>query len=57
MTGGIARLPAPERDVVRMRAIEGLSFTEIGQRMGRSEASAAALYAKALVALKRELRA
>jgi RNA polymerase sigma-70 factor (ECF subfamily) len=57
ITGGISRLPEPEREVVKMRAIEDLSFREIGQRMGRSEASAAALYAKALVALKRHLRA
>jgi RNA polymerase sigma factor (sigma-70 family) len=56
LTGGISKLPEPEREVVELRALEDLSFREIGERMGRSEASAAALYAKALVALKRQLR-
>lgn len=56
LTGGISKLPDPEREVVELRALEDLSFREIGERIGRSEASAAALYAKALVALKRQLR-
>ncbi len=56
ITGGIARLPEPERKVIELRALEDLSFREIAARTGRSEASAAALYAKALVALKRQLR-
>ena len=56
LTGGISALPEAEREVVRLHAIEDLSFREIGERLGRSEASAAALYAKALVALKRQLR-
>jgi RNA polymerase sigma-70 factor (ECF subfamily) len=57
LTGGISKLPEPEREVVQLRAIEDLSFREVAERTGRSEASAAALYAKALVALKRQLRA
>jgi len=56
LTGGIAGLPAPEREVVELRALEDLSFREIGERTGRSEASAAALYARALLALKRRIR-
>lgn len=57
LTGGIAKLPAPEREVLELRALEDLSFKEVAARTGRSEASAAALYAKAMLALKRELRA
>jgi RNA polymerase sigma factor (sigma-70 family) len=33
---GLARLPASQREVVRLRVVEGLTFEEIGQRVGCS---------------------
>jgi len=56
LTGGISRLPEPEREVLELHALEDLSFREIADRTGRSEGSAATLYARALLALKRQLR-
>ena len=56
LTGGISRLPADERRVLEMHALEDLTFKEIATRMGRSEAAVAALYARAFLALKQALR-
>jgi RNA polymerase sigma-70 factor (ECF subfamily) len=56
LTGGIARLPADERRVLEMHALEDLTFKEIASRMGRREAAVAAIYARAFLALKRALR-
>ncbi|MFI5401510.1 MAG: sigma-70 family RNA polymerase sigma factor [Planctomycetota bacterium] len=57
LTGGISRLPGPEREVLELRALEDLSFREIADRIGKSEAAAATLYGRALFALKRQFRA
>jgi RNA polymerase sigma-70 factor (ECF subfamily) len=56
LTGGITRRPDAEREVVTLRALEDLTFKEIAARSGRTEAAVAALYGKALLALKRALR-
>ncbi|WP_165703616.1 RNA polymerase sigma factor [Enhygromyxa salina] len=51
----IARLPTPQRLVVRRRA-EGLSYGEIARLTGRTEASERALHQRALTKLRRQLR-
>lgn len=56
LVASIESLPEPERSVVLMRSFEELTFKEIADRMGKSEATAAAVYAQALVRLKRTMR-
>ena len=53
---GIDALPEPERSVLLMRSFEELTFREIGERIETGETTATALYARAIVLLKRSLR-
>jgi RNA polymerase sigma-70 factor, ECF subfamily len=50
------RLSADHRQVIEWRNAEQLSFAEIAERLGRSEAAAHKLWARAIVQLKRELQ-
>jgi RNA polymerase sigma-70 factor (ECF subfamily) len=51
------RLPEEYRQVICLRNWDGLSFPEIGQRMGRSADAARMLWGRALVRLQLELDA
>jgi RNA polymerase sigma-70 factor (ECF subfamily) len=53
--GAVARLPEDYQNVLRWRSWEGLSFAQIGQRLGRSEDAARMLWARAIERLQREL--
>lgn len=49
------RLPEAQREIIIMRTVDGLSFREIGDRMGRSEGAARMLYFRARATLALEL--
>jgi RNA polymerase sigma-70 factor (ECF subfamily) len=48
----LARLPAPYRDVIVLRNLEGLAFEEVAQRMGRSAGAVRVLWLRALDQLR-----
>jgi len=48
----IARLPHRQREAVVLRLKDGLSFAEVGERLGRSEDAAKMLYHRSLRALR-----
>jgi RNA polymerase sigma-70 factor (ECF subfamily) len=52
----IARLPDDHRQVMALRYHEGLSFEEVGRRLGRSADAARMLWVRAVERLKHELR-
>jgi RNA polymerase sigma factor (sigma-70 family) len=51
----IARLTEPQRRIVALRLLEGLSFARCGLRLGMSEDAARMRFGRALDALRREL--
>jgi len=55
LSEGLARIPEELRDVLVLRVIEGLPFTDVGERLGTDARSARGLYARALRELKRVL--
>lgn len=55
LLGAVGQLPADQRRVVVLRSQWGLSFREIGEKLGRTEDAARMLWARALTALRREL--
>ena len=48
---GLESLDEPQREVIVLRKFEELSFTEIGERMGRSPDACRMLLARAMTAL------
>jgi RNA polymerase sigma-70 factor (ECF subfamily) len=50
----LGRLPAPFRQVLALRNLEGLPFAEVAQRMGRSPGAVRILWLRALDRLRRE---
>jgi RNA polymerase sigma factor (sigma-70 family) len=51
----LARLTEPQRRIVALRLLEGLSFAHCGLQLGMSEDAARMRFARALDALRREL--
>lgn len=51
----LATLPHDYREVIILRHIEGMSFPEVAQRMGRSDDSVQKLWVRALASLRRSL--
>ena len=51
------QLPADYREVIILRHLEGLSFPDVAQRMGRTVDSVDKLWARALARLRRSLGA
>ena len=52
----LARLPAADREVLRLRNLEGLPFEEVARRMGRTPGAARVLWVRALDRLRRLLK-
>jgi RNA polymerase sigma-70 factor (ECF subfamily) len=52
----IERLPEDYREVIQLHHQEGLSFVEIGQRIGRSPDAVRKLWSRAIVQLQQMLR-
>jgi RNA polymerase sigma-70 factor (ECF subfamily) len=48
----LARLPAPYREVLRLRNLEGLAFDEVARRMGRTPGAVRVLWVRALDQLR-----
>ncbi len=57
LANALARLPEHYREVIVLRNLQGLSFPEVAQRMGRSLDSVEKIWARALVQLRRLLDA
>jgi RNA polymerase sigma-70 factor (ECF subfamily) len=55
LADSLERLPASYRDVLILRHLEGLTFPQVAQRMGRSVDSVKKLWARALPRLRDEL--
>lgn len=52
----LEQLPEEHQQVIELRHFEGLGFSGIGERMGRSENAVQLLHARAITALGRRLR-
>jgi RNA polymerase sigma-70 factor (ECF subfamily) len=52
----LARLPAPQREVLRLRNLEGLAFDEVARRMGRTPGAVRVLWVRALDRLRQLLK-
>jgi RNA polymerase sigma-70 factor (ECF subfamily) len=57
LADALARLPEKYREVLVLRHMEGLSFAEIGQRMGRTVGSVKNLWARGLAKLRSDWEA
>jgi RNA polymerase sigma-70 factor (ECF subfamily) len=55
LADAIGGLPEDYREVIILRQLEGLSFPQVAQRMGRTEDSVKNLWARALAKLRRSL--
>jgi RNA polymerase sigma-70 factor (ECF subfamily) len=55
LANALARLPLDYREVLVLRHLEGLSFPEVAQRMGRSIDSVKKLWSRGLVRLRNQL--
>jgi RNA polymerase sigma-70 factor (ECF subfamily) len=56
LRAAVERLPPDYREVVRLRHEEGLSYEEIGRRLGRSDEAVRKLWTRAIVLLKELLK-
>ena len=52
----LAQLPDPDREIVLMRWIEGLSYSDIGSVLGIEEATARKRHGRVLIRLHRMLK-
>jgi RNA polymerase sigma-70 factor (ECF subfamily) len=57
LAGQLARLPADYREVLVLRNLEGLPFSEVARRMGRSTGAVRILWVRAVDQLRRLLQA
>lgn len=57
LRSAIDRLPQVDRQVIRLRGFDRLSFEEVGRQMNRSPTAAAKLWYRAIVKLQRDLQA
>ena len=55
LEAAVERLPGDYRQVIALRTLEGLSFAEIAQRMGRSVDSVQKLWGRGLVQLRKAI--
>lgn len=55
LADAISRLPPDYRQVIVLRHLEGITFSEIAQRIGRSEDSAQKLWVRGLARLREEM--
>ncbi|MBI3468914.1 MAG: sigma-70 family RNA polymerase sigma factor [Planctomycetes bacterium] len=55
LADALDQLPAPYREVIVLRQLEGLELREVAARMGRSTESVRKLWARALVQLRKHL--
>lgn len=55
LSDALERLPDHSREVIILRHLEGLSFPQVAERMGRTEDSVKNLWARALARLRRTL--
>ena len=55
LADALNRLPEDYRDVIVLRHLEGISFGEVAERMGRSEDSVQKLWVRGLARLRREM--
>ena len=55
LLAAIRRLPADRQQLLILKFVEGLSNTEIGEVMGRSEGAIKSLYHRTLLALREML--
>ena len=55
LADALGQLPSDYREVIILSHLEGLSFPEVAQRMGRSVNSVKNLWARALARLRRSL--
>lgn len=53
--GHLAALPAAQRDVVIMRAWDGLSYAEIAETLGKSESACKMSFSRAVAALRKHM--
>lgn len=53
---GLARLTPEQREIIELRNFQQLSFTEIGQRTGRTEGAARKFWARSIEALKSAIK-
>jgi RNA polymerase sigma-70 factor (ECF subfamily) len=56
LRAAVERLPPDYREVVRLRHEEGLTYEEIGRRLGRSDEAIRKLWTRAIVLLKELLK-
>jgi RNA polymerase sigma-70 factor (ECF subfamily) len=52
LASALARLPADQREAVELHHLHGLTVAEVGERMGRTRASAMGLIFRGLKALR-----
>jgi RNA polymerase sigma-70 factor (ECF subfamily) len=52
LTDRLARLPAPHREVLRLRNLEGLAFEDVAREMGRTPGAVRVLWVRALDRLR-----
>jgi len=52
LASALDKLAENYREVIILRNLEGLSFADVSERMGRTEASVQKLYVRGLAALK-----
>jgi RNA polymerase sigma-70 factor (ECF subfamily) len=55
LAAALGRLPEDYREVIILRHLEGLTFREVAERMGRSENGVQKLWVRALANLHRLL--
>jgi RNA polymerase sigma-70 factor (ECF subfamily) len=53
MVNALAQLPEPQREAVMLHYLQGLSLTEVAERIGRSPAAAAGLLQRGLKAMRK----
>jgi RNA polymerase sigma-70 factor (ECF subfamily) len=56
LTDALGRLPEEQRELLILRHLEGLTFPEVAQKMGRSVDSVKKQWPRALAALRRSLK-